>query len=187
MAVRRCGLPLRAEAFLRLPADSLSPGASPGPGGQPGRGGEPGHVAAGLGDDDLGGALADAGDGDQPGDEGGERRGRLGDQGVQRGDRRRQVIIGIQVEPAHLAMARGEPPVAGHLQLVGLAAQHAQGQPGQPGRVPLAGDQRLDHRPPGLAQHVAGHRVDLDAGFSELKMIKVFPGQAVFEGHRPGG
>jgi hypothetical protein len=26
-----------------------------------------------------------------------------------------------------------------------------------------------------------------DAGFSELKMIKVFPGQAVFEGHRPGG
>ena len=68
------------------------------------------------------------------------------------------------MEPAHLAVARGEPPVAGHLQLVGLAAQHAQGQSGQPGWVPLAGDQRLDHRPAGLTQHVAGHRVDLDPG-----------------------
>ena len=29
MAARRCGLPLRAAAFLRLPADSLSPGARP--------------------------------------------------------------------------------------------------------------------------------------------------------------
>ena len=58
------------------------------------------------------------------------------------GDLGGEVVAGVQVQPAHLAVARGEPAVAGHRQLPGLAAQHAQGQPGQPGRVPLPGDQR---------------------------------------------
>jgi len=129
MAVRRCWSPLRVG------------------GGQTRGGGEPGHVAAGLGDDHLAGAPADAGDGDQPGDEPPERRGRLRDQGVQLGDLAGEVIVGVQVQPAHLGVGSGEPAVAGHLQLIGLAARHAQGQPGQPGRVPFPGDQRLDHGP----------------------------------------
>ena len=149
---------LAGGGLLALAGGLVIAGRQPGPGGQPGRGGEPGHVAAGLGDDDLGGPLPDAGDGDQPGDEGGERRGGLGDQGVQLGDLGGEVVVGVQVQQAHLAVARGEPAVAGHRQLPGLAAEHAQGQPGQPGRVPLPGDQRPGHRPPGLAQHVAGHR-----------------------------
>jgi hypothetical protein len=65
-----------------------------GPGSEPGTGSEPGHVPAGLGDDDLRGALPYARDGDQPGDQGGERRGRLGDQPVQLGELGAQVIVG---------------------------------------------------------------------------------------------
>ena len=93
-----------------------------------------------------------------------ERRGRLGDQRVQLGDLGGQPVVGVQVQPAHLAVARGEPAVAGHLQLLGLAPQHPLGQVRQPGRVPLPGDQRLDHLPAGLDQELAGHRVDLDPG-----------------------
>ena len=84
----------------------------------------------------------------------GERRGRLGDQRVQLGDLAGEVVVGVQVQPAHLGVARGEPAVAGHRQVLGLAAEHAQGQPGQHGRVPFPGDQRLDHRPGRIAQHV---------------------------------
>jgi hypothetical protein len=64
------------------------------------------------------------------------------------GDLAGEVVVGVQVQPAHLAVARGEPAVAGHRQLFGLAAEHAQGQPGW---VPLPGDQHPGHRPPGLA------------------------------------
>ena len=149
--------------LLALAGRLVTAGRQPGPGGQPGGGGEPGHVAAGLGDDHLCGPLPDAGDGDQPGDQPHERRGRLGDQNVQLGDLGGEVVIGIQVQPAHLAVGSGEPAVAGHLQVLGLAAQHAFGQAGQLAGVPLARDQRLDHRPARDAQQPARHRIDLDA------------------------
>src|SRR5262249_35035900 len=51
---------------LALAGGLVVPRRQPSPGGQPRGGGEPRHVAAGLGDDHLGDALADAGDGDQP-------------------------------------------------------------------------------------------------------------------------
>jgi len=68
MAVRRCTSSVRVGALLRLPADWLSPGASPAQAASRAAVRGPGHVAAGLGDDHLGGALPDPGDGDQPGD-----------------------------------------------------------------------------------------------------------------------
>ena len=117
-----------------------------------------------LGHDHLGGALADSRDRHQPGDDRRERRGRLRDQRVQLGDLDGEVIVGVQVQPAHLAVAAGEPAVAGHLQVIGLAAEHPLGQVRQPPGVAFPGDQRLDHLPPGLAQQPAGHRVDLDPG-----------------------
>ena len=36
------------------------------------------------------------------------------------------------MQPAHLAVAVGEPAVAGHLQIIGLAAQHPLGRVRQP-------------------------------------------------------
>jgi hypothetical protein len=165
-AVRRCWLPLRAAACLRLPADSLSPGASPAQAASRG-GGEPCHVAACLGHDHLRRAGADAGDRDQPGDDGGERLGRLGDQDVQLSDAGGEMIVGVQVQPAHLGVGIVEPAVAGHLQRVNLGAQPLPGQVRQHAWVALAGDQRLDHVPARHAQQLAGHRVDLDPGFSE--------------------
>ena len=111
-----------------------------------------------LGDDHLGGALADSRDRHQPGDDRRERGGRLRDQRVQLGDRGGEVIVGVQVQPAHLGVGGGEPAVAGHLQVLGLAAQHAPGQVREPPGVAFPGDQRLDHLPPGYAQQPAGYR-----------------------------
>ena len=98
-AVRRCWLPLRAAACLRLPADSLSPGASPAQAAS--RAGVANRAMSPpcLGHDHLRGAGADAGDRDQPGDDGGERLGRLGDQDVQLSDAGGEMIVGVQVQP----------------------------------------------------------------------------------------
>jgi hypothetical protein len=68
------------------------------------------------------------GNGDQPGDDGLERGGGGSDQPVQLGDLSGEVAVGVQVQTAHLRVRLGEPAVAGQLQLLGLAAQHAQRQ-----------------------------------------------------------
>ena len=45
--------------------------------------------------------------------------------GVQLGDLAGEVVVGVQVQSAHLSMARGKPAVANHLQFLGLAVQDA--------------------------------------------------------------
>jgi len=67
------------------------------------------YVAAGLGHDHFRDAP-DAGDRDQAGDNRSERLGGPGDQIVQRGDLRRQVVAGVQVQSAHLACAAVNRP-----------------------------------------------------------------------------
>ena len=62
---------------------------------------------------------------------------------------------------------RAEMAVQGRGQLRDLRPQLPLGQPGQCRGVALPGDQRLDHRPPGLGQHLRGDGGQLDPGVLE--------------------
>src|SRR5215468_8344431 len=102
MAARRCWSPLRVGAFLCLPADSLSPGVSPA------RAASRAAVANRAMSPPVSATMTSAvrrpapGDGDQPGDDGLERGGGGSDQLVQLGDLGGEVVVGVQVQTAHL-------------------------------------------------------------------------------------
>src|SRR4051794_26788606 len=66
-----------------------------------------------------------------------------------------------------------------------LDAQPAPGQLGQRRRVAFAGDQRLEHRPPGLAEDVTGHHGELDAGVFEQLLHVLLLAAAVAEQDGP--
>jgi hypothetical protein len=63
-----------------------------------------------------------------PGDKRLERGSGSSHQRVQLGDLGGEMMVGVQVQPAHLRVRRGEPAVAGHLQLIELGAQPPLGQ-----------------------------------------------------------
>jgi superfamily I DNA/RNA helicase len=70
----------------------------------------------------------------------------------------------VQMQPAHERVLVAEPALKGHGQVGDLLAEHALGQVGQHCSAPFPVDQLLDHRPPGLAERVGGHRAELDPG-----------------------
>lgn len=126
------------------------------------RGREAGHVGAGLGDDRLGGALADAGNGLQAGEDVGVVGGQLGDAVVKVADGVVEPVDVVQ-ELAQLGgVVVAEAGVERPDELGDLAAQSPLGQVGEHHGVALAGDQRLDHRPAGLGQRPGRDRADLD-------------------------
>lgn len=76
------------------------------------------------------------------------------------------------------------------LQHGDLGPHAAPGQLGQHLRVPLPGGQRASmpgRRPSGDPEDIGDDNAELNAGFSELRMIKVLTGQTVFEGCRRDG
>ena len=101
--------------------------------------------------------------------------GQGGDTGVAEGDlvqqHLRQLPV-VVIEPARQGLDQG----------VVLGLHPAAGQAGQDTGVALAADHRLDHVLCRDGGQLAGHCRHLDLRFSELEMIKVFPGQTVFEG-----
>src|SRR3954471_12729152 len=149
--------------------------AYPGPGGQVGSGREAGHVGADLGEDALGGPLADSGDGVEPVTGLGERdaglAGVLGEQIVdvlvQLRDRALQVGEVVQAEPDQQGVVVTEAAAQCLAQLGELLAQQALGQLGEDVGVAFAGDQGGQHRPSGDAEHLGGDRAQLDPGVLE--------------------
>ena len=156
----------RAGAPGEVPAGGLVvAGAYPCPGGKVGRGGEAGHVPTGLGEDHLGGALPDAGDGDQQLDAGGETGGSRPRSG--RSSRSIDGVCGVdavQHQPASKAWWSVNRPVSASVRAGSCGRIRPLARSASTLRVALPGDQRLEHRPAGDAQDVAGHAGQLDPG-----------------------
>jgi hypothetical protein len=75
------------------------------------------------------------------------------------------VIVDVaQVQLAHEGVVVAEPAGQRHRQVWDLVAEHPAGQFGQHRAAALPVDQRLDHLTGGHAEHIRGHRVDLDPG-----------------------
>ena len=109
-------------------------------------GGEPGHVDADLGDDRLGGPLADPGDGVEL-VTGLAERGltHLVDLAVELASSRDgglEVVGVVQAQPDQQGVVVPEPAPQRLAQLGDLLAQHALGQLGEHLGVAFAGDQR---------------------------------------------
>ena len=140
------------------------------PGGQVPGGGETGHVRPDLGQDDLCSAHVDPGDLVQPLHHGhpharttrtggaGAVDGAVGpvvgqggqefvDPGGQGVDLAVQCVDGVQQHPGQFAVVVVEPAGQRLDQFAVPGLQPAPGQPGQPARVTLPADQRLDHVP----------------------------------------
>ena len=149
-------------------------------------GGEPGHVRAGLGDDHIGGQGADPGDGADQLPEALKRLDHHLDPGGELADGLGVPVDQVQVHPGQEGVVLAETAVQGLGQLGDLRPQPTLGQIGQPGRVPIAGDQRLDHRPPGHAQDVGGHRGQLDPGILQ-QLLQPLDLPAAFAGDRGPG
>jgi len=138
--------------------------AQAGPGRQLGGAGEAGHVGAGLGDYDLDREPVESGHRQQQvkrslragGDPLRDLRAQGCDRGVEEVEVLQDARRGDRVMRAEVAIERLG-------QLRDLGPQLAFGQPSQRLRVTLAGDQRFDHRPPRLGQHLRRHRGELDA------------------------
>jgi hypothetical protein len=120
-----------------------------------------------LGDDHLGGAGVDTVEGVEQLDVvavGGQ----LGvDAGVQVGEQGADRVEVGQDHPGEEGVVLGEAPGQRLGQGTDRDPQPAPGQLGQDPRVAFAGDQRLEHRRPGLAEDVAGHHREFDAGVFE--------------------
>jgi hypothetical protein len=129
-----------------------------------GRGREAAHVGADLRDDALGGPLADPGDGVQAIPGLSERGDHPVDLGVQRRDGTLKVLKVVQRQAHQQPVMVAEAAVQRLPQQRKLLAQRAPGQLGQHLGVTLTGHQGSQHRPSRHAQHVGGHRVELDAG-----------------------
>jgi len=140
-------------------------------------GGEPGHVRAGLGDDHVGQGGADPGYGhdevagatkglDHHLDPGGELVHGVGvliDQG--------------QVQPGQERVMGGEPAGQRLGERGDLDPEPGLRQVGEHRGITLTVDQRVEHRPPGRAADVGGHRGQCDPGvFQQLLQALPLPG-----------
>jgi hypothetical protein len=122
------------------------------------------NVGADHGDDRLGGALADPGDGVQPVTRHRERGDHLLDAVVEAGDGALQVLQVRQRQPHQQGVMLAEASGERLAQLRQLLAELALGQLGQHHRVAFAVHQGGQHGPAGNPEHVGGDRVQLDAG-----------------------
>jgi hypothetical protein len=152
-----------AVALGGLAGAALAPGAvvaraAARPGGQVAGGREDRHVHADLGDDRLGGAFADPGDGVQPVTGRGERGDHLVHARVEADDRALQVLQVVKGQPDQQRMMLAEATPQGLTQLGELGAQPAPGQLRQDLGVAFAGDQSAQHRPARDTQDVGGDR-----------------------------
>jgi hypothetical protein len=165
-----------------------------------------------LGDDRLGALPADAGDlveavdrrqhrgaVAQPGGRaggavcvdalgGGDRGDQLLDPGGQLADLAGQGVDLVQQHPGQLGVMIIEPAGQRLGQAIAFGFHPAAGQPGQQLRVPLAGDQCLQHVPDGLAADLAGHGRDLNQRvFQQFFQPGVVPGALAGQvGAQPG-
>jgi hypothetical protein len=130
-------------------------------------GGKARHVDADLGDDALGAAVLDAGHRAQQLNRRRERADLLLDHVG--------ALFDLLVQEVDVAQDRADPqpvmgvdmPLQGLAQRGDLLAHLPAGQLGEHRRVALAGDQRVEHVAPGLAQDVRRDGVELDAGVFE--------------------
>lgn len=126
--------------------------------------GEPTHVDPDLGDDRLGGDLADADHGAQALNLALER-GHLDLQALVEGvDLCTQVVDVVEVGAQHEGVVLAEAALQGEAQLGEPRPGAGEGHLGQHVRVALAGDQGLDHVTRAIAEHIGDDRVELDAG-----------------------
>ena len=130
-------------------------------------GAETTHVRPGLGDDDLGGAPAHSGNGDQPLQYATERADHPVDLAVEPVDADRELVDVFQVHPQHQRVMGAEPALQGLPQLRDLGPHPSAGQLSQRGHVPHPGDQRLQHLPGRDPEDVRHDRVQLDPGVFE--------------------
>lgn len=128
------------------------------------RGAEPGHVSAGLGDDDLRGGLAHAGDGGQLLKLAGKRAHLFLDPGRQFEDRGGELVDALQVQPTQKGMVLTEVPGQRLDQLGDLGTHPGPGHLGQHVHVTFTLDQRTEHRPPRDPEDVGGYRGEFDPG-----------------------
>lgn len=141
--------------------------AHPGPRGQVPRGGKPAHAHPEFGDEHLGGALADSGDGVRPVPLGGEGRHLGVDLLVERGDGRGELVDVGQHQPGQGGVVGGE--IA--LQRLGLRGRGGPwppvAEPGENLRVAFALDQGGEHGPARSSEHVADHGRQFQPGVFE--------------------
>lgn len=176
-------LPLRVCPGRCLPADSLLPGARPAQAASRWGGTERGHVAAGFGDEHLGVAAGDAGDGHQQVElllKGSQPFGDLvakpGDGGVGGVDAGEHFphedgVVGVEASAQRLLQDRG------------FAAHASLGQVRQRRGVPLPVDQGGEHGPAGDADGAGGDRAEFDAGvFEDLLQPLHFAGAFLDDG-----
>lgn len=125
----------------------------PRPGSEMSRGGEAGHVSPGLGHDHLGHRFSHPGDGLKQRygcSKGSETFGHLL---VQAEDGGIEEVDVVEDGPSDGGMVSGEASDERLGQRRDLRSQAAACHAGQDGRVPLAGDERLEHGPGGFAEH----------------------------------
>jgi len=136
-------------------------------------GGEPGHVTTGLGDDHLSGALPHPRDGLQALDLAGERAHLFLDPGRELLNRRGELVDAVQVQLAQERVVLAEVPPQRLDQLGDLGAHPGVRQLGQHPGIPFPGDQRRQHRPPGLAQDVRRDAGQFDPGVFQFLLQPV--------------
>ena len=166
------------------------------------RGGrELGHVQADLGEDDLRGGRADAGDFTEAFDRvrpAGRRCGLFGrvpaawvvrfgrlqqvvDAGGEGADLRRQCVDLSEQHPGQFGVVVVEAPVERLDQRRSLGLHPAPGQVGEAPRVTLAGDQRFDHVPRRQRVQRGRHRGQLDERVFE-QLLQPLPVPGAFPG-----
>jgi hypothetical protein len=132
------------------------------------------HVCAGLGDNDLGGAQPDPGDGLEPRDDVGTVGGELHDPFIEGGDRLVEPVDVVEQLTQLHRMMLGEAAVERPDEFGDLGTHPPVGHLGQHRRVAPTRDQRLDHVAARLGQRRGGHRPELDHRFSELEESRTF-------------
>ncbi|QIY76474.1 hypothetical protein HEP84_54245 [Streptomyces sp. RLB1-33] len=160
------------------------------------------HVQAGLGEDDLRGAGADAGDLVEALGVGDRHQGALsgafvvlsggqlgqtqGDPGGELVDLHGEVVDGVQQHPAHECVVLFEPAGQSLSQGAVAGLDGAVGQVRQGFRAALARDQCLQHRASGDAEDVGDHGGQLDLGVLEEFLGALLVAGALVRHHRPG-
>lgn len=124
------------------------------PGDQVGGIGEARHVGADLGQDDLGGHVTHAGDGDQQADALPDRRQRFSQGGVQFSERVLQGLDDARVKLEQSPVVIGNAAAQCLAQFRRFPARIALGQRGQPLGIVLAGNDGIEHGTSTAAQHV---------------------------------
>jgi hypothetical protein len=155
--------PWRVRPGRRFPPEEFVARADPGPRRQVRGGREDGHVQTDLGDQDLRDPAPDTGDGHHQLHQVRDRAQQHLDPLIDFDDRGLQEVdVGEHLGDQHPVVLEAEPVGQRLPQGGDLRSQPALRQLGQHGRVLLAGQQRGQDRPPGLAQDRRGHRGEFD-------------------------